>query len=694
MLHNKLNNYIGLLFVLLFFVSCTPNNQTEEGKSAIIRLLVNSSNSNVKTRSGELTTAEEDVINDIHILVYNSQGELIGHKYTSYNPSNPSITVETRSSNSNCTIYAIANTGSSTYFNGKAYSEDNLKTLVTEDLLSVDGIKKGTSGSQYFLMSGRLLVSKIDPGTSTVSTPLSLSRLAAKIKFNITASNGITITDYCIKNVPKNSYLIDHTSADAATNYLSTGLTTLSAGTTSVSDQYFYMYENRKGGRTGTGAPTDQTGKALYAPVNSTYMEIHAKSSTFNGLFKIYLGADNISDYNIKRNNSYTYDIQLLGPGYADTRVTHYGFTLSANNSISTNTAFAPGSANCYIVAPSASLLIPVQRANESDLGPQISDVTSTTEWTASLLWQTTPGLVTVSNPTDARAFGCFKVTSSSSSGNAVVAIKNTSGKILWSWHIWITNYNPDTSPIQNGAIYSYNNGIKTTVFMDRNLGATNATVGDIGSAGLMYQWGRKDPFTGPASLSSAQASDGLPIYDSAGNKLIEGSASGMKYVFSPATNCIASSIQNPLLFYYGVTENNYNWFTNTAGVTNNYLWRDDYKTIYDPCPAGWRITSSGDGTSSPWYGLTISNGTYTPNSGWNWISFGAGYYPASGLRHYGDAKCYNVGVYCYSWSTTANSNGINIWYFDCNNARVSPSYCIEGYSRAYGMPVRCVKER
>jgi len=709
MLHNKLNINLLLLFVFLFLVSCTQNDKTEEGKTAIIRLLVSSANSNVNTRSSELTTAEEDLINDIHILVYNSLGELIGHKYTSYNPSNPAITVETRSSNSTCTIYAIANTGSSTYFNGKAYSEDNLKTLVTEDLSSVDGIKKGTSGSQYFLMSGSIIVSKIDPGTNTVSSSLSLSRLAAKIKFNITASNGITITDYSVKNIPKNSYLVNNTSVDAATNYLSTGLTTLSAGTTSVSDQYFYMYENLKGGRTGTGTPTDQTGKALYAPANSTYIEIHAKSSIFNGLFKIYLGADNVSDYNIKRNNSYNYDIQLLGPGYADTRVTHYGFTLSANSSTQNNSyVYSSGVSNCYIVAPGSSVYIPVIRANQSALGTQISDITSSTEWAASLLWQTSSGLVTVSNDAAARTSGCFKVTASSSAGNAVVAVKNTSGTILWSWHIWVTDYNPD---VTNESINGY-------IWMDRNLGAiTKATnLSDNTYAkcgGLMYQWGRKDPFPGSDGKTTGAATVlpisnfTVPLYSSVGLSTTQID----QYVYSaeastaPITysNQLKYSVNYPLLFLknWAGSEATQAASHSTAGGLHSWGGElGDPKSIYDPCPSGWRVPSGkrfSSTWSSPWSSWTstsiLSASAYTTVS---WNNSLSGYYPAAGGRTT-EGFIYDVGLHLTYWSATGSELGSTtnseIGGYDMGIIPDGTFYPGYGSSRAYAFIIRCVKE-
>ena len=71
--------------------------------------------------------------------------------------------------------------------------------------------------------------------------------------------------------------------------------------------------------------------------------------------------------------------------------------------------------------------------------------------------------------------------------GNAVVAVKKD-GKILWSWHIWACEgYNPDATA------QKYNNN--AGVVMDRNLGATSATPGKPQTIGLLYQWGRKDPF-------------------------------------------------------------------------------------------------------------------------------------------------------------------------------------------------------
>lgn len=68
--------------------------------------------------------------------------------------------------------------------------------------------------------------------------------------------------------------------------------------------------------------------------------------------------------------------------------------------------------------------------------------------------------------------------------GNALVAIRDTEGTILWSFHLWI-------SPVET---VLYPNGYYV---LDRNLGARSNTKGEISSWGLYYQWGRKDPMPG-----------------------------------------------------------------------------------------------------------------------------------------------------------------------------------------------------
>lgn len=62
-------------------------------------------------------------------------------------------------------------------------------------------------------------------------------------------------------------------------------------------------------------------------------------------------------------------------------------------------------------------------------------------------------------------------------------------GEILWSWHIWVTNRPITTS------------GGNDLQWMDRNLGALSNEIGDVANRGMLYQWGRKEPFL-PSSVA------------------------------------------------------------------------------------------------------------------------------------------------------------------------------------------------
>ena len=72
-----------------------------------------------------------------------------------------------------------------------------------------------------------------------------------------------------------------------------------------------------------------------------------------------------------------------------------------------------------------------------------------------------------------------FSTPTNFASGNASIAVLDTSGTILWSWHIWCSAEGWDDD------VYANNAG----TMMDRNLGATSATPGSVGALGLIYQW-------------------------------------------------------------------------------------------------------------------------------------------------------------------------------------------------------------
>lgn len=151
--------------------------------------------------------------------------------------------------------------------------------------------------------------------------------------------------------------------------------------------------------------------------------------------------------------------------------------------------------------------------------------------------------------------------------GNALIAAKDKAGKILWSWHIWITLEPKDQ-------VYRNNAG----TMMDRNLGALTTIKGDASAIGLIYQWGRKDPFLGSSDINSGvPAKSTLAVRPDPVRK--NRTYGTMEYATA-----------NPTTFICGLEEND-DWCYNTG---SDLRWGRT-KTIYDPCPPGYKIPDGGD---------------------------------------------------------------------------------------------------
>ena len=125
-----------------------------------------------------------------------------------YSNTGNSVTLTTRVGTGN-TVYAIANTYNSTLFDGfVATSELKLKTLLSSTS-TLEGIKVSDSSTSGLVMSGsKSNVTISSSGTTISSSDFAISRLSAKITLNITGLNGIVITGYAIKNLPKKGYIV------------------------------------------------------------------------------------------------------------------------------------------------------------------------------------------------------------------------------------------------------------------------------------------------------------------------------------------------------------------------------------------------------------------------------------------------------------------------------------------------------
>ena len=318
-------------------------------------------------------------------------------------------------------------------------------------------------------------------------------------------------------------------------------------------------------------------------------------------------------------------------------------------------------------------------------------------------------------------AFLEFEVKASDiQSGNAVVAVKK-GGTIVWSWHLWfapkdalstiavtnhqgkIYNFTKETlgwKPTQwSGSTYDKPRTVKVKVEQTvANGGSKQVSEFTItqnpGSVrkGIttLYQFGRKDAFPG---VDASELAAGSHFTASAGDNM-----------------SIKNGIQNPGSFYtYGLSW----WPAPPTGYSYYNLWSADntvggfndnsvIKTVYDPCPVGFKMPASNAFTgftangqnSGPMNVDGTSDGqTYRNNFGHNfWTNSSKTAtinFPASGCRDVSDGSLSLVGDYGYYWSAGPHSrdNGFSLVF-------AYPSlYPATNNYRSYGFSARPVSE-
>lgn len=355
------------------------------------------------------------------------------------------------------------------------------------------------------------------------------------------------------------------------------------------------------------------------------------------------------------------------------------------------------------------------------------------------LLWQDTENFIGDVTYAD----GKVSYTANGNVGNAMIAVysgENCTGDILWSWHIWgVGDELPTDDVVTNQA------GATFTV-MDRTLGAWSKT----SYYTTLYQWGRKDPFPNSSTYYvDGVATDISKSYNAyaptdASEATIAASILRPDYLISGYKNLSVSdwlAENNDYLWGDTNTNNQFTWYSDGqlsnkeagAGWTNN-------KTIYDPCPAGYRIANqftfsgfvvptSGSATlkgdmnkgqiEEKFNCITTSflSGTverYKPKyeNGYyfkaNASDTEGSYYPMTGYRFAGDGElCDFKGTTSYYYSApTSNSHsaqafeiGNYVWKDEdiaggaAGNSGTIAVLVLGGKNKWEANPVRCVRE-
>ena len=333
-------------------------------------------------------------------------------------------------------------------------------------------------------------------------------------------------------------------------------------------------------------------------------------------------------------------------------------------------------------------------------VSPYIETDTGVNASTAELVWQTSKGMIT--NVSILQGADCnyliFTVNNIPSvNGDAILAIKDANGNIMWSWMIWVVSEDIETATIINNTGVEY-------IMMTAGLGA----IFDLNKTNYVvphFQWGRKDPMCPPASYNS---DIDMVLYDMHGDVY---NGFGILGAADDSSNekTVKNSIRYPNLFFteYDSTKYNWNnldWFVNfwNANMTESSSIADDQdiaiKTIYDPCPRGFMIPSGRFATGF----TSTGNNTFAAkdfniigswNNGWtfkkNSNDIDGLYLPAAGYRIKSSGSLSSVSSLGYWWSYAPNSQA-NSRYLGIHSSYVLP---LNNNRRANGFAVLPAQE-
>lgn len=296
----------------------------------------------------------------------------------------------------------------------------------------------------------------------------------------------------------------------------------------------------------------------------------------------------------------------------------------------------------------------------------------------SSLLWEDAQGLVTNVRNDNVGKKIYFTLTEGMK-GNAVIALRARDGKIQWSWHIWVAG--ETVAENKFGSVY----------FMDRNLGATAAVV--VGTSadacGLNYEWGRKDPFPGVADFSAKGSVNAKAVFPNI-----------IKTQTSQNGQAITWATALPYVYIWGSSSGSgaEDWCKDIPQDGN--LWGNEGttkpKTIYDPCPYGYRTPGQGKFTDIVTKAKAVDRANFSvtikDDNDKDFVLPCSGYW----RRATNSTTMCNVGTHCWIWTMTSSKTNdpLNTDYQGAGvfNTTTKAAGVTRKTPRRWGANVRCVK--
>lgn len=595
---------------------------------------------------------DENSITDINVYFYNEKTDV---NYHFYRPNPTSLIFEVLPGDYK--LHIVTNV------------QKNLGEMTQDELLQTNFL--ASNMVNYIPMVASKEVSIL---AATTLPTIQVKRVAAKISYSITVddavSSDIKLRSIQFMTVPNSTLLFGTGSKSTNKNDFFDDAVIETENDKSYSGVY-YMLENCQGTVASITQPTDKAPKN--APTCATYIHILAENAGKLISYTVYLGENSTSNFDVRRNTNHNMNLVIKGENEIDNRVVVYE-------------GIYYGKANCYLVGTSQTSCIiditPYLTNSEWELtGVKAPDAPKIAS--AAVVWSEKSSLPTLSLDVSNNRL----TVSGISTGNSLIAIKDNVGNILWSFHIWKPEIDATKLLTYNIPKPSTTTILGTLDVMPLALGAMNTATATsteaqkIKTCGFYYQWGRKDPLGRLASLSTASY---IQTYPS-----ISWSTDMASTYNKTRSEAIAYSIAHPTTFITKLT-----WFID--GAFN--LWNPDKKTVFDPCPEGYRVARH-----SFMYNFFKTSATTTPNVkgdynlGYDFYYQGQGsgntdFYPSTGQRYDSGELMHTCGLnnwdWGFYWTSTVNSNP----YYNQFRSGYITAY---GYttSTANGHLVRCVRE-
>lgn len=600
-------------------------------------------------------------------------------------------------------------------------------------LLRLKHVKIVQSGSNYILQS-----------VTGHDVRLRLRRLASRL--NVTWD--YNVPGYNLQEVSLQNYPMDYAAFPSETEKIYPSILSQFSSYKATNEELVaggfscWMPRNIRG-TVSISLPTHRGRKK--APVGSSFLRfvaVNQNNPKKQLMYRVYLGANITSDFNVYDNTNYTYHIKFDHSdgeliSLKDERVDYQnGISASEDNNSPVPTA------NCFMVEPGGSFYFDPfafqtnanpsgsnellkswcqssggisyvklywQTKEQGDIGePVMGYANSETDHTNIVdIKPIESGRDLVLNPaTDTGQCNIYcRVNPGTTGGSGLIAAYDNSNNVLWSWHVWVTDYQPDATG--NASVLDNPNKRKLKFtsgqlpMMDRNLGAMTGYVAfppdqteRFRTHGFHYQWGRKDPF--PSSYSN-KAISSITLSTTA-TEPVEGllnlyKADGITYLpfsfISSFANGYQTAYRKPQTIFKSndsASSNRVYWLTSKPSDYTR-VWSTT-KTVHDPCPAGWRVSQWSDYDALVGKGREVKEGgmliTYS-GAEKTYVSL-TGYYYESNKFSY-------IGQYSLLWSGTNNgkSSGGSIEYLRCMSDK-SITHVTGGHERE-AITLRCTQE-